>query len=82
MEEEIRLFDEVQMRKKHPCGESVFTVTRIGADIKIRCKGCGRVVMMDRVAFLRRRKKTLVKGPQAPEITLGLAQVPGNTDNN
>ena len=60
--EEIRIGDVVQMRKAHPCWSSEWTVTRIGADIKIRCSGCGRVVMMDRETFLKRRKKLLQQG--------------------
>ena len=74
MPDEIRLKDVVEMRKKHPCGSAVWTVTRIGADIKIRCSGCGRLVMMDRVEFLRRRRKVITPGPLAAEITLGLAE--------
>lgn len=61
--EEIRLGDVVQMRKAHPCGSVEWTVTRTGADIKIRCSGCDRIVMMDRETFLKRRKKLLVQGP-------------------
>ena len=72
MTEEIRLQDVVEMRKKHPCGSFVWTVTRIGADIKMKCSGCGRVVMLDRVEFLRRRKRLITPGPEAPEISLGL----------
>lgn len=73
MTEEIRLQDVVEMRKKHPCGSFVWTVTRIGADIKMKCSGCGRVVMLDRVEFLRRRKRLITPGPEAPEVILGLA---------
>lgn len=61
--QEIRLGDVVQTRKQHPCGSSEWTVIRTGADIKIRCSGCGRIVMMDRETFLKRRKKLLVQGP-------------------
>jgi len=66
--EEIRLGDIVQMRKKHPCGCDEWTVTRTGADIKIRCHGCGRIVMLDRQEFLRRRKRLITQG-EAPVIT-------------
>ena len=71
--EEIRIGDVVQTRKAHPCGSSEWTVTRIGADIKIRCSGCGRVVMMDRETFLKRRKKLIVQGPPAevPSVRSG-----------
>ncbi len=60
--QEIRLGDVVQTRKQHPCGSSTWTVIRTGADIKIKCSGCGRVVMMDRETFLKRRKKLLSQG--------------------
>ena len=62
--EEIRLGDIVQTRKAHPCGATEWQVIRVGADIKIKCQGCGRIVMLDRQAFLKRRKKTLSQGPE------------------
>ena len=46
--DELLLGDLVQMRKTHPC-----------ADIKIRCSGCGRIVMMDRADFTKRMKKVI-----------------------
>lgn len=72
--DDICLGDVVRTRKKHPCGSDVWTVIRTGADIKIRCRGCGRIVMLDRAAFLKRRKALLSRGsghtfPQA-ECTL------------
>jgi len=78
MTEEIRLHDVVEMRKPHPCGSKEWTVTRIGADIKLRCQKCGRVVMLDRVDFLRRRKRVLTQGPDAPEVSLGLMPKPAD----
>lgn len=56
---DIRLGDQVKMRKPHPCGSDVWTVIRVGADIKIRCQGCGRIVMLDRPLFEKRLKKIL-----------------------
>ena len=61
---EIRIGDRVQMKKPHPCGSLEWTVTRTGADIKICCAGCGRIVMLDRETFLKRRKKLLSQGPE------------------
>ena len=43
--------DKIISKKTHPCGGNVWTVTRVGADIKIKCDKCGHVVMIDRVAF-------------------------------
>ena len=59
MIEEILVGDVITTRKPHPCGGDEWTVTRTGADIKIRCNTCGRVVMMDRETFLKRRKALL-----------------------
>lgn len=56
---DIRLGDTVQMKKPHPCKSNIWTVTRVGADIKIRCAGCGRVVMLDRAVFEKRLKKII-----------------------
>lgn len=56
---DVFLQDVVQMRKAHPCGSDLWTVIRTGADIKIRCHGCGRIVMMDRETFFKRRKRVV-----------------------
>lgn len=63
--ETVLLGDVVQMRKPHPCGCDLWTVIRTGADIKIRCQGCSRIVMMDRETFMRRRKKLVKRGAEA-----------------
>ena len=56
---QIELGDLVQMRKTHPCGSDRWMVVRTGADIKIKCLGCGRLVMMERGEFEKRVKKIL-----------------------
>ena len=60
--DELMLGDLVQMRKTHPCGSDRFTLIRVGADIKIRCLGCQRIIMLDRPTFQRRLKAVL--GPE------------------
>ena len=45
---DIRVDDHLRLRKPHPCGGDVWEVTRIGADIGIRCLTCGRRVMLPR----------------------------------
>ena len=51
------LGDIVRMRKQHPCGGDLWEVTYVGADIKIKCQKCGRIVMLDRPTFDKRLKK-------------------------
>ena len=59
--------DYVRMRKPHPCGAYEWIVTRIGADIGLRCLGCGRHVMLPRAKFEKRAKAILEgKGDTTP----------------
>ena len=59
MIEKFELGERVAMKKPHACGSNEWTVIRTGADVKIRCCGCGRIVMLDRQDFLKRAKKVL-----------------------
>ena len=54
---EIHINDLVRMRKPHPCGGTDWQVTRIGADIGLKCLTCGRRVMLTRHDFEKRLKK-------------------------
>ncbi len=45
---DIKLGDVVKMKKKHPCGSDLWSVTRVGMDIKLRCSGCGHEIMLPR----------------------------------
>ena len=49
----------VIMRKLHACGSSEWEIIRTGADVKLKCVGCGRLVMLDRGDFMRAAKKLL-----------------------
>ena len=59
--------DLVKMRKAHPCGSDLWTVTYVGADIKIRCEKCGRIVMLDRPTFEKRVKKIVTPAVKEEE---------------
>ncbi|MBR6940389.1 MAG: DUF951 domain-containing protein [Clostridia bacterium] len=56
---DIRVGDELLMKKPHPCGCNIFTVLRTGADIKIRCKECGREVMLERFKIEKNIRKVM-----------------------
>ena len=47
----------VEMKKGHPCGENKWEIIRLGADIKIKCLKCDRVVMIPRIEFNKKVKK-------------------------
>ena len=45
---EVYLGDVVRLRRTHPCGSSEWLIDRLGADIGLRCQGCGRHVLLER----------------------------------
>ena len=49
----------VIMKKAHPCGTNEWEVTRVGADIKIKCLNCGSAIMMSRIEFNKKLKKVV-----------------------
>ncbi|KAF0467495.1 DUF951 family protein [Pediococcus pentosaceus] len=56
---EYELHDIVQMKKSHPCGSNTWEIIRVGMDIKIKCEGCGHIVMLPRREFERKLKKVV-----------------------
>lgn len=56
-----QLGDIVQMKKPHACGENKWEILRLGADIKLKCMGCGRIIMMPHAEFNKKVKKLLAK---------------------
>ncbi len=40
--------DIVKLKKKHPCGCFEWEILRVGADFRLKCQGCGHMVMVPR----------------------------------
>ena len=59
MKQEFNLNDEVIMKKPHACKTNLWTITRIGADVKIKCNNNGREIKMDRLEFYKKLKKVI-----------------------
>lgn len=71
---EVLLGDVVRLRRRHPCGGDEWLVDRLGADIGLRCRTCGRHILLERralearlVAFVERGDPSLsaAVGPRA-----------------
>lgn len=60
MDKEYKLGSIVVMKKEHPCGFNEWEITRVGADIKIKCLNCGRSIMLPRIEFNKKLKKVSV----------------------
>jgi len=61
---DLQLNDLLRLRKPHPCGSYEWTVIRLGADIGLECRGCGRHVMLTRRELAKRLKTNLTKQEQ------------------
>ena len=61
--EDYDLHSIVEMKKPHPCQKrnKEFEIVRVGADIKIKCLGCGNVVMIPRNDFNAKVKRIISK---------------------
>ena len=53
--------DRLEMKKQHPCGSRIFAVLRAGSDIRVRCEGCGRDMVLDRLKLERAVKHKLIE---------------------
>jgi hypothetical protein len=62
---EVYVEDIVRLRKVHPCGSYEWRVVRIGADIGLKCLGCGRRILLPRSTFERRLKSFTARSIQA-----------------
>ena len=38
--------DKIVSKKTHACGANEWEVTRVGADVKLKCLKCGRAIFM------------------------------------
>jgi len=58
--------DIVKMKKTHPCGSDLWEILRTGMDFGLKCRGCGRFVMLPRTKF-EKMAKTIV-GKHPPQV--------------
>lgn len=45
---DFNIGDVIKMKKQHPCGANEWEITRVGMDFRLKCRGCGRQVMLPR----------------------------------
>jgi len=45
---EVQVGDIIKLKKQHPCGSKEWEVLRIGADFRLKCRGCGHQIMIAR----------------------------------
>ena len=59
MDKGYKLGDNVILKKPHACGENLWTIIRVGVDIKLKCVNCNHEIMLDRLEFEKKLKKVV-----------------------
>jgi hypothetical protein len=57
--------DKVRLKKTHPCGSHEWEIIRVGMDFKIKCEGCGHLVMLSRAKF-EKSVKAVISSVEEP----------------
>jgi len=47
------------LKKGHPCGENLWEVVKLGADIRLKCTKCGRLIIIPRIELNKKIKKII-----------------------
>jgi hypothetical protein len=68
---DVYLGDVIRLRRPHPCGSSEWLVDRLGADIGLRCQGCGRHVLLERRMLESRLDGFVSRGDPALSAAVG-----------
>ena len=53
--------DLVQVKKPHPCGSKIWEIMQLGADVRLKCQGCGHLIVVPRGKFNKMVKGRLEK---------------------
>ena len=58
---DYKVGDIVRTKKQHPCGSKLWKITRVGVDFKLKCLGCGHVIILERQKALKIITKNVEK---------------------
>lgn len=67
---DLEMYDVVRLRKPHPCGSRDWLIIRLGADIRLKCLGCGRRIMLSRRDVAKRLKRILSEEERPPDLPM------------
>lgn len=57
MNKEYNVGSLLVLKKGHPCGENLWEVVKLGADIRLKCTKCGRLIIIPRLDLNKKIKK-------------------------
>lgn len=59
MEKNYNIGSLLILKKGHPCGENLWEVVKLGADIRLKCTKCGRLIIIPRIELNKKIKKII-----------------------
>ena len=67
----LRAGDRIQLKKEHPCGGKIFSVIRVGSEVRGKCETCARDMTLDRIKLEKAIKQHFPAhaDPQKSEVT-------------
>lgn len=54
---DIKVGQVLRLKKQHPCGSHDWEVLRTGIDFRLKCVGCGHMIMIPRVKLEKNVKE-------------------------
>ena len=54
---DIKVGQVLKLKKQHPCGSHDWEVLRTGIDFRLKCTGCGHMIMIPRVKLEKNVKE-------------------------
>ena len=64
---EILVGDILRMKKQHPCGSYEWEALRVGMDFRLKCTGCGHMIMIPRKQAEKSIKKIIHPGEETAQ---------------
>lgn len=58
---DLNIGDIIRLKKPHPCGSHEWEILRVGMDFRLKCQGCGHMIMIPRKQVEKKIKQ--VKKP-------------------
>lgn len=55
----FKVGDIIELKKPHPCSSKEFTVLRVGSEMRVVCRGCGRDMNIDRIKLEKATKRII-----------------------
>ena len=64
----IRVGDRIRLKKPHSCGGSLFTILRVGSEVRVKCETCKRDMTVNRIK-LEKAIRQIVKETDDSTVT-------------